>query len=65
TYAVDPLRRVVFAGQGELPASAVERFPTGVEIAGHTLAVPVELAVVALFATVFGVLASRTFGRPD
>ncbi|HLF40714.1 MAG TPA: ABC transporter permease [Acidimicrobiia bacterium] len=64
TYAVDPLRRAAFAGQ-DLPASALERFPTGVDAGGYTLPLWGDLAVVVAFAGVFFVLAARTFGRPD
>jgi ABC-2 type transport system permease protein len=64
TYAVDPLRRAVFAGH-DLPAATLERFPTGVEIFGRTLPLMAELGVVAAFAAVFFALATHTFGRPD
>lgn len=64
TYAVDPLRRAVLAGQS-LPTAALERFPTGVEVFGRTLPLVGDLAVVAAFAGVFFALAARTFGRPD
>ncbi len=64
TYAVDPLRRAAFSGQ-DLPAAALERFPTGVEVFGRTLPLFADLAVVVAFAAVFFALAARTFGRPD
>jgi ABC-2 type transport system permease protein len=64
TYAVDPLRRAVFAGQ-DLPAAGLERFPTGVEVFGHTLPLLADLAVVLAFAALFFALAARAFGRPD
>ena len=62
TYAVDPLRRVVFAAQS-LPASARQRFPTGVELLGHNLSVGAELGVVAAFAALFLALAVDAFRR--
>lgn len=64
TYAVDPLRRLVFAVQ-DVPAAALERFGTGVTLFGRTLPVIVELGVVAGFAAVFLGLAVRSFGRPE
>jgi len=64
TYAVDPLRRAVFAAQ-DVPPEALERFPVGVEVFGWTLPVVVEVAVVVAFAAVFLTLAVRSLGRPD
>ncbi len=64
TYAVQPLRQVVFAAQ-DMSSAARLRFPTGVTLFGHTLAVGAELGIVATFAAVFLVLAVRGFGRPE
>ncbi len=64
TYAVQPLKQVVFAAQDMSPA-AQARFPTGVTLFGHTLTIGAELAIVATFAGVFLVLAVRGFGRPE
>ncbi|HVV37759.1 MAG TPA: ABC transporter permease [Acidimicrobiales bacterium] len=64
TYAVDPLRRTVFAAQN-LPPAARARFPTGVELFGHTLGTASELAIVAGIAAVFLTLSVRAFGRPS
>ena len=64
TYAVQPLKQVVFAAQDMSPA-AQARFPTGVTLFGHTLTIGAELAIVATFAVVFLVLAVRGFGRPE
>jgi ABC-2 type transport system permease protein len=64
TYAVDPLRRAVFAAQ-DVPPAALERFPVGVEVFGWTLPVVAEVAVVVAFAAVFLTLAVRSLGRPD
>jgi ABC-2 type transport system permease protein len=64
TYAVDPMRRAVFAGHG-LPAVTLARFPTGVEVFGRNLSLTTELGVVAVFTAVCFALAAHTFGRPD
>lgn len=64
TYAVAPLRQVVFSAQ-DMPAAARQRFPASVELFGHTLSVGTELAIVAAFAAVFLVLAVRGFSRTD
>lgn len=64
TYAVQPLRQVVFAAQ-DMPLAARLRFPTGVTIGGHTLSIAAELSVVAVFAAVFLVLAVRGLGRTE
>ena len=62
TYAVAPLRQVVFAAQ-DMPAAARERFPASVEVFGHTLSIGAELAITAVFASVFLALAVRGFSR--
>ncbi len=64
TYAVDPLRHVVFAAQ-QMPAAARQRFPTGIELFGHTLPLVAEIGIVAAFAVVFLSLAIHAFGRPE
>ena len=64
TYAVDPMRRLVFAAQ-DVPEAALERFGTGVTLFGVTLPVLAELAVVAGFAAVFLALSVRAFGRQE
>jgi ABC-2 type transport system permease protein len=64
TYAIDPLRHVVFAAQ-KLPPAAAVRFPTGVSLFGHRLPLGGELAIVLAFAIVFLALASRAFGKPE
>jgi ABC-2 type transport system permease protein len=63
-YAVDPLRRAVFAAQ-DLPAVATARFGAGVELFGHVLPVGEEVLVVAVFALVFLALAIRAFARTE
>ena len=64
TYAVDPLRRVVFAVQ-HMPPAAAARFSTGVSLFGYTLPLSAEIAFVFGFATLFLVLAVAGFGRPE
>ncbi|HEY8338482.1 MAG TPA: ABC transporter permease, partial [Egibacteraceae bacterium] len=64
TYAVDPLRRLVFAAQ-DVPPEALARFGTGVTLFGVRLPVITELVVVAAFALLFLTLSVRAFGRPE
>jgi ABC-2 type transport system permease protein len=62
TYAVQPLREVVFAAQ-DMPAAAQARFPAGITVLGHDLSLAAQLGVVAVFAVVFLALAVRGLGR--
>ncbi|MHB8451587.1 MAG: ABC transporter permease, partial [Mycobacteriales bacterium] len=64
TYAVDPLRQLVFAAQ-HVPAAALARFPTGVELFGYRLPIGLEFGFVAAFALVFLAAAIRGFGKPE
>jgi ABC-2 type transport system permease protein len=64
TYAVAPLRQVVFAAQ-HMPPAARRRFPGSVEVFGHTLSIGTELAIVVVFAAVFIALAIRGFSRTE
>jgi ABC-2 type transport system permease protein len=64
TYAVDPLRRVVFAAQN-MSVAARARFPTGVTLFGYGLPIALELAIVIVFALVFFTLAIRGFSRTE
>ncbi|HVW19219.1 MAG TPA: ABC transporter permease [Solirubrobacteraceae bacterium] len=64
TYAVAPLRQVVFAAQ-DMPRAARERFPATVDLFGHTLSIGTELAIVAAFAALFLGLAVRGLSRAD
>lgn len=64
TYAVDPLRQVMFASQGIEP-SASSRFATGVELFGYSLPIAAELGIVAAFAVLFTALSVRNFGKPE
>lgn len=63
TYAVDPLRHVVFAAQ-QMPPAAAARFATGVTIFGSKVPLLGEVAIVIVFALVFLSLAIRGFGKP-
>lgn len=62
TYAVAPLRQVVFAAQ-HMPVAARKRFPSSVELFGHTLSIGTEIAIVVVFAAIFIALAIRGFSR--
>jgi ABC-2 type transport system permease protein len=64
TYAVDPLRHVVFAVQ-HMPPAAAARFSTGVSLFGYTLPLSAEIGFVCGFAALFLVLAVAGFGRPE
>jgi ABC-2 type transport system permease protein len=64
TYAVAPLRQVVFAAQN-MPAAARKRFPASVELFGHTLSISTEIAIVVVFAVIFIALAIRGFSRTE
>jgi len=64
TYAVDPLRHVVFAAQ-QIPPAAAARFPVGVSLFGTTLPIGAELGIVAAFSAVFLVFSIRGFGKAE
>jgi len=64
TYAVDPLRHVVFAVQNMTPAAAA-RFPTGVSLFGYTLPTVAEVGIVCAFAVVFITASVAGFGKPE
>lgn len=64
TYAVDPLRHVVFAIQN-MPPAAAARFTTGVTIFGYLVPLWGELMITVAFAAIFLVLAIAGFGKPD
>jgi len=64
TYAVAPLRQVVFAAQN-MPPAAQRRFPASVEVFGHTLSIGAEIAIVVVFAGIFIALAIRGFERTE
>jgi ABC-2 type transport system permease protein len=64
TYAIAPLRQVIFAAQN-MSAAARARFPTNVTLFGHILPIWVELVVVVVFALTFFVLAFRGLSRTE
>ena len=64
TYAVDPLRRVVFAAQA-MPPAAAARFSTGIRLFGTTLSLSAEIGIFCVFTAVFLVLAIAGFGKPE
>jgi len=64
TYAVDPLRHLVFDLQN-MPAAAAERFAAGVTLFGYTLPTAIELAITCAFAVVFRTVAVSGFGKPE
>jgi len=64
TYAVDPLRRVVFAAQ-DMTAAAHARFQPGVSLFGYNQPIALELAFVIAFAVVFFALAIRGLSRTE
>jgi ABC-2 type transport system permease protein len=64
TYAVAPLRQVVFAAQN-MPAAARARFPATIALFGHTLSIGTEIAITTVFAVIFIALAIRGFSRTE
>jgi len=64
TYAVAPLRQVVFAAQ-RMPPAARKRFPATIDVFGHTLSIGTEIAIVVVFAAIFIALAIRGFSRTE
>lgn len=64
TYAIDPLRRAVFAAQ-DLAPEALERFGAGVTLFGQVLPVWVEVAIIVAMAVVFLALAIRGFEKSE
>jgi ABC-2 type transport system permease protein len=64
TYAVAPLRQVVFAAQGMSPA-AQARFASGVTIHGVVLPIWVDLVITTAFSLVFFVLAIWGLSKTD
>jgi ABC-2 type transport system permease protein len=64
TYAVAPLRQLVFAAQNMSPAASA-RFAAGVTIFGYTLPIGLDLAIVVAFALTFFVLAIWGLSRAE
>ncbi len=64
TYAVAPLRQVVFAAQ-HVPPIAAARFSAGVTLFGYTLPDSVNIGITCVFAAVFLALAVTGFGAAE
>ena len=64
TYAVEPLRQVVFAAQ-HMPPAAAARFSAGVTLFGYTLPTAANIGITCLFAATFLALAVTGFGKPE
>jgi len=67
TYAIDPLRKIVFEAQG-LPASVLEMLPQaglGVTLFGHAVSMQEDIAIIALFGAVMITLAVWMFNIQD
>jgi ABC-2 type transport system permease protein len=64
TYAVDPLRHLVFELQ-HMPPAAASRFATGVTLFDHSLPTAAELGITCAFTVGFLALAVTGFGKPD
>lgn len=64
TYAIDPLRRAVFAAQDLGPAAAT-RFGAGLEMFGRVLPIWSELAIVGVICLIFMSLSIRAFSRTE
>jgi len=62
TYAVAPLRQVVFAVQ-EIPPAAAARFSAQVTLFGYTLGIWTEIVIVMCFAVAFFFLAVQGLSR--
>ena len=64
TYAVAPLRDVVFAAQ-HMPPAAAAKFTSSVTLFGHTLSNAACIGITCAFAAAFLALAVTGFGKPD
>ena len=64
TYAVAPLRQVVFAAQ-HMPPAAAARFGGGVTLFGYTLSNAACVGVTCAFAAIFLTLAVAGFGKTE
>lgn len=64
TYAVAPLRQVVFAVQ-HVPPAAAARFSAQVTLFGHVLPIWSEICLVAVFFMIFFALAVQGFSKRD
>ncbi len=64
TYAIAPLRQVVFAVQ-HMPPAIAARFGGGVTLFGYTLPNAACIGITCAFAATFLILAAAGFGRTD
>ena len=64
TYAVAPLRDVVFAAQ-RMPPAAAAKFSSSVTLFGCTLSGAACIGITCAFAVIFLALAVTGFGKPD
>lgn len=67
TYAIDPLRKVIFEAQG-LPAFVLEMLPQaglGVTLFGHAMTMGEDIAIIALFGAVMIAVAVWMFNIQD
>ncbi len=67
TYAIDPLRKIIFEAQG-LPAFVLEMLPQaglGVTLFGHAVTMQEDIAIIALFGAVMIALAVWMFNIQD
>lgn len=67
TYAIDPLRKIIFEAQG-LPASVLEMLPQaglGVTLFGHAVSMQEDIAIIALFGAVMITVAVWMFNIQD
>lgn len=67
TYAIDPLRKIIFEAQG-LPAFVLEMLPQaglGVTLFGHAMTMGEDIAIIALFGAVMIAVAVWMFNIQD
>jgi ABC-2 type transport system permease protein len=67
TYAIDPLRKIIFEAQG-LPAFVLEMLPQaglGVTLFGHAVTLQEDIAIIALFGAVMIAVAVWMFNIQD
>ena len=64
TYAVAPLRSIVFAAQ-HMPPAAAAKFSSSVTLFGYTLSTAACIGITCAFAVAFLALAVTGFGKPD
>jgi ABC-2 type transport system permease protein len=64
TYAVAPLRQIVFAAQ-HMPPAAAAKFSSTITLFGHALSDAACIGITCGFAVLFLLLAVNGFGKPD